>query len=263
MSCLTLTICVNGHSIFLPVEKRYRFLEVASLFVRHGEKNSKLGMQYYWIQLVGCFHCSFLLLLFVCFICNAEIQRRFHSRVLDILPFFAQHLFYWHISASIFMFTSPLGTDEWESVYKGTSSLVQTLVQMQLYLNNFFSLKIGVSHSRQSAFCYILSCLHVSACINFVYADVRLHVKLFQYSSFFFHTTISGIPCTNHTFKCRNNVCIKKQNAKCDGTVDCTDGSDESSCRKSLLLLCTFNIFHFKALYFFVFQSTYYSCSMQ
>uniref|UniRef100_A0A8B9ZFN7 Transgelin 3 n=2 Tax=Anas platyrhynchos TaxID=8839 RepID=A0A8B9ZFN7_ANAPL len=39
-----------------------------------------------------------------------------------------------------------------------------------------------------------------------------------------------GIPCTNHTFKCRNNICIKKQNAKCDGTVDCTDGSDESSC---------------------------------
>ncbi|XP_051483463.1 transmembrane protease serine 7 isoform X3 [Apus apus] len=39
-----------------------------------------------------------------------------------------------------------------------------------------------------------------------------------------------GIPCTDQTFKCRNNICIWKQNAKCDGTVDCIDGSDESSC---------------------------------
>ncbi|XP_058280226.1 transmembrane protease serine 7 isoform X5 [Hirundo rustica] len=38
------------------------------------------------------------------------------------------------------------------------------------------------------------------------------------------------IPCTSHTFKCRNNICIRKQYARCDGTVDCVDGSDENSC---------------------------------
>jgi len=71
---------------------------------------------------------------------------------------------------------------------------------------------------------------------SFICADMSSSVKMIQqcFFFFFFPTTISGIPCTNHTFKCRNNICIRKQNAKCDGTVDCIDGSDESSCSKSL-----------------------------
>uniref|UniRef100_A0A8D0B6Z0 Transmembrane protease serine 7 n=1 Tax=Salvator merianae TaxID=96440 RepID=A0A8D0B6Z0_SALMN len=47
------------------------------------------------------------------------------------------------------------------------------------------------------------------------------------------HCTES-IPCTNHTFKCSNNICFRKQNARCDGTVDCLDKSDESNCSKSV-----------------------------
>ncbi|OWK00490.1 TMPRSS7, partial [Cervus elaphus hippelaphus] len=38
-----------------------------------------------------------------------------------------------------------------------------------------------------------------------------------------------SIPCNNRTFKCGNDVCIRKQNAKCDGNVDCPDGSCSSS----------------------------------
>ncbi|XP_034771906.2 transmembrane protease serine 7-like [Acipenser ruthenus] len=37
-------------------------------------------------------------------------------------------------------------------------------------------------------------------------------------------------PCTNITYKCKNDVCIRKRNAKCDGVPDCADRSDESSC---------------------------------
>lgn len=61
MRCLTLTIRVNGHSIFLSMEKKNRFLGVISLTVRHGEKNC-WGMKDYWIQLVDGFHCNFFCL---------------------------------------------------------------------------------------------------------------------------------------------------------------------------------------------------------
>lgn len=109
---------------------------------------------------------------------------------------------------------------------------------MQFYLNNLFCLEVGLSHPSQSGFlsCYFVS---INTCINIctssICADMSSCVKLSQWLFWvFFLTTISGIPCTNHTFKCRNNICIRKQYARCDGTVDCVDGSDESSCSKFL-----------------------------
>ncbi|XP_062242553.1 ST14 transmembrane serine protease matriptase a [Platichthys flesus] len=40
----------------------------------------------------------------------------------------------------------------------------------------------------------------------------------------------SGTPCTELTYKCKNNVCLSKVNPECDGTKDCDDGSDEENC---------------------------------
>ncbi|TSL04261.1 Suppressor of tumorigenicity 14 protein [Bagarius yarrelli] len=38
------------------------------------------------------------------------------------------------------------------------------------------------------------------------------------------------LTCSEFTFKCKNNICISKQNPECDGHKDCEDGSDEEGC---------------------------------
>ncbi|XP_026794663.3 ST14 transmembrane serine protease matriptase b [Pangasianodon hypophthalmus] len=38
------------------------------------------------------------------------------------------------------------------------------------------------------------------------------------------------LTCSEFTFKCKNNMCISKQNPQCDGHKDCEDGSDEEGC---------------------------------
>ncbi|KAK2827236.1 hypothetical protein Q7C36_018162 [Tachysurus vachellii] len=38
------------------------------------------------------------------------------------------------------------------------------------------------------------------------------------------------LTCSEFTFKCKNNMCISKQNPECDGHIDCEDGSDEEGC---------------------------------
>ncbi|XP_041030322.1 suppressor of tumorigenicity 14 protein homolog isoform X2 [Carcharodon carcharias] len=43
------------------------------------------------------------------------------------------------------------------------------------------------------------------------------------------HESMS-VTCTASTYKCSNNLCIRKKNPECDGTRDCADGSDEQNC---------------------------------
>uniref|UniRef100_A0AAR2LLU3 Suppressor of tumorigenicity 14 protein homolog n=1 Tax=Pygocentrus nattereri TaxID=42514 RepID=A0AAR2LLU3_PYGNA len=38
------------------------------------------------------------------------------------------------------------------------------------------------------------------------------------------------LSCSEYTYKCKNNMCISKQNPQCDGEQDCEDGSDEADC---------------------------------
>lgn len=125
-----------------------------------------------------------------------------------------------------------------------SANLMQALVLMQFYLNSLFYLEISLSHTSQSAL-LLCSLLSINTCMNLLSVQTCLHVLSWANSLFVFSTTISGIPCTNHTFKCRNNNCIRKQNAKCDGTVDCIDGSDESSCSKSLSNVHLFELWTF------------------
>ncbi|XP_039180309.1 transmembrane protease serine 9 isoform X2 [Crotalus tigris] len=43
-----------------------------------------------------------------------------------------------------------------------------------------------------------------------------------------------AVPCTPSTFKCSSKVCIGKANPECDGTIDCSNGWDETSCNCGL-----------------------------
>ncbi len=40
--------------------------------------------------------------------------------------------------------------------------------------------------------------------------------------------------CNEFSYKCKNKQCVNKVNAECDRDVDCSDGSDEQECGKSL-----------------------------
>uniref|UniRef100_A0A8C3LST5 Suppressor of tumorigenicity 14 protein homolog n=1 Tax=Chrysolophus pictus TaxID=9089 RepID=A0A8C3LST5_CHRPC len=42
--------------------------------------------------------------------------------------------------------------------------------------------------------------------------------------------TCSKVACQAYTYKCRNGLCISKQNPECDGQKDCEDNSDEDNC---------------------------------
>ena len=45
---------------------------------------------------------------------------------------------------------------------------------------------------------------------------------------------ISTDSCQDRAFRCSNGQCIYSGD-RCDGTQDCTDGSDESGCGKSFI----------------------------
>uniref|UniRef100_A0A8D0G898 matriptase n=1 Tax=Sphenodon punctatus TaxID=8508 RepID=A0A8D0G898_SPHPU len=42
--------------------------------------------------------------------------------------------------------------------------------------------------------------------------------------------SVAVVPCTEHTYKCRNQLCVNKKNPECDGEKDCADSSDEENC---------------------------------
>nr|XP_056716511.1 suppressor of tumorigenicity 14 protein [Euleptes europaea] len=43
-------------------------------------------------------------------------------------------------------------------------------------------------------------------------------------------SSVVTVPCKEYTYKCRNNLCVNKENPECDGVKDCGDNSDEDNC---------------------------------
>ena len=71
------------------------------------------------------------------------------------------------------------------------------------------------------------------------------------------YSIISFVVCTSNQFACSNGECIAS-NKRCDGNLDCMDGSDEpKNCCKLLLLF--FNFFHCY-FFFFLFRSVSFIC---
>lgn len=61
-----------------------------------------------------------------------------------------------------------------------------------------------------------------------VYVDLNVFVLLLFF--FFFLSGSLTVPCTDLTYKCKDNTCISKTNPECDSVPDCSDKSDESNC---------------------------------
>ena len=73
-------------------------------------------------------------------------------------------------------------------------------------------------------------------CLYQVSSGQSIKLRLFSLICELEHTLISAI-CSSVAFRCNNGQCIRSSD-RCDGTRDCTDGSDETTGCGELQLLC-------------------------